>query len=161
MLELLESIEGLGIAVWIRESPSVFAYTLFLSLHAIGLAIVVGMSSMVALRVVGRFRQIPLDPLLSLFPLMYVGFWVTAISGLLLLSANASGMLTMVMFYIKLAFIAGAVISLRLMRNELGAHQPASATPRTAWVMLGCWLGAIVAGRLTAYPYFVESWFGI
>jgi len=27
--------------------------------------------------------------------------------------------------------------------------------------MLGCWIGAIIAGRLTAYPFFVESWFGI
>lgn len=158
MVQLLEFIENSGIATWIRESPSIFAYTLVLSLHAIGLAIVVGVSSIVALRTLGRFEQIPLGPMLKLFPVMYVGFWINAISGVLLLSANATGMLGMLMFYIKMAFIVAAVLVLAALRRRLTAGGQAG---RLAVALLACWGGAIVAGRLTAYPYFVQAWLGI
>ena len=35
---MIEAIEGSAYAVWVRESPSFFAYTWILSLHAMGLA---------------------------------------------------------------------------------------------------------------------------
>jgi hypothetical protein len=158
MMELLEFVEGTGIATWVRESPSIFAYTLVLSLHAIGLSIVVGVSAMVALRVLGRFDGIPLQPMAKLYPLMYTGFWINAISGLMLLSANATGMLQMTMFYIKMGFVIAAVITLRVMRPKLVAGHAAKGL---AMALLALWTGAVIAGRLTAYPYFVEAWLGI
>jgi hypothetical protein len=164
---LLEYIQHSGIATWVRESPSLFAYTFVLSLHAIGLAIIVGVSTMVALRTVGCFAQIPLQPMLKLYPVMYAGFWVNAISGLLLLSANATGLLlpsvstgvvTMSLFYTKMAFVVAAVLTLRLMRPRLAAGM----APRSlSFAVLGFWVAAIIAGRLTAYPYFVSAWLGI
>lgn len=159
MIELLEFIEGTGIATWVRESPSIFAYTFVLSLHAIGLSIVVGVSVMVALRALGRFSEIPLRPMVKLYPLMYIGFWINAISGLLLLSANATGMLQMTMFYIKMGFVLAAVVTLRVMRPRIAAGE-AEAKP-LAIALLVLWIGAIISGRLTAYPYFVEAWLGI
>lgn len=161
MMQLLEWIEHSGLATWVRESPSIFAYTLVLSLHAIGLSIVVGVSSIVGLRVVGFFRDIPLEPMFKLFPLMYVGFWINLVSGLLLLSANATGMLTMVMFYLKMTFVIAAVIVLRLIRGRFRDGTIASRGPKLAYAMLALWFCAIVTGRLTSYPYFVEAWFGI
>ena len=165
---LIELIESSGIASFVRESPSIFGYTLVLSLHAMGLAIVVGLNWVVALRLLGVAPSIPLAPALSLFPAMYAGFWINAISGLLLLAAHASSMLANTMFYIKLAFIALAVLSLRMIRNKVftdnvlqaGGQVPDLAR-KLAWASVICWLGAIIAGRLTAYPYFVEAWFGI
>ena len=159
MMQLLEFIEGTGIATWVRESPSIFAYTFVLSLHAIGLSIVVGISLMVALRLLGRFSDIPLQPMSKLYPLMYTGFWINAGSGLLLLSANATGMFTMTMFYIKMTFVVAAVVTLRLLRPRLAAGEV--QLRGFAYALLGFWLAAIVAGRLTAYPYFVEAWLGI
>lgn len=157
---LLEWVEQTGIATWVRESPSIFAYTAVLSLHAIGLSIVVGISSIVGLRVIGFFREIPIEPLFKLFPLMYIGFWVNAISGFLLLSANATGMLTMLMFYLKMVFVVAAVISLRLLRRSFAQGTVAGNGPKIAYTMLGFWVVAIVTGRLTSYPYMVQSWFG-
>lgn len=165
---LIELIENSGIATFVRESPYIHGYTLVLSLHAIGLAIVVGLNWVVALRLLGVAPGIPLAPALKLFPVMYVGFWINAISGLLLLAAHASSMLENTMFYIKMVFIALAVLSLRMIRNKVfadtallaGGEAPDIAR-KLAWASLLCWLGAIVAGRLTAYPYFVEAWFGI
>jgi hypothetical protein len=161
MMGLLEFIEGSGIATWVRESPSIFVYTAVLSLHAIGLSVVVGVSAILAFRVLGRFEDIPLEPMFKLFPVMYIGFWVNVISGVLLLSANATGMLTMIMFYIKMIFVVSAVISLRLLRQRLVADGSASGARGLSWAMLTFWFLAIVAGRLTAYPYFVASWLGI
>ena len=160
-MQLLEFIEHTGIATWVRESPSIFAYTLVLSLHAIGLSIIVGLSVILAIRILGAFEAIPLQPMLKLYPLMYIGFWVNAISGLLLLAANASGMLTMTMFYIKMVFVVAAVLTLRLIRLRLTGGSDASAVRGLTYALLGFWFIAVVAGRLTSYPYFVAEWIGI
>ncbi len=167
-MQFLEVIEQSALATFVRESPSLFGYTMVLSLHAIGLAIVVGLNTAVALRLLGVAPSIPVAPLLRLFPVMYVGFWVNALSGLALLAASASNMLTMTMFYIKLAFIALALLSLRLIRNRVFGrammHEPLdlpASARKLALASIVCWAGAIIAGRMTAYPYFVEAWFGI
>ena len=160
MMALLEFIEDTGLATWVRESPSIFAYTFVLSLHAIGLSIIVGISSMVAFRMLGAFRDIPIEPMFKLFPVMYLGFGINAISGVLLLSANATGMLTMVMFYLKMAFIVAAIVCLRLIRHRFTTGNAEFESRGLAYAVLACWLGAIIAGRLTAYPYFVATWFG-
>jgi hypothetical protein len=165
---MLEAIENTAFATFVRESPSLFGYTAVLSLHAIGLAIVVGVSTVVALRLLGYASEMPLRPVARLYPLMYTGFWVNALSGLALLMANATGMLTMVMFYIKMAFIVAAVVLLAKIRNTVFADEALSADVvdgsrqrRLAGALIGCWIGAIIAGRLTGYPYFVADWFGI
>lgn len=158
-VQMLEFIESTAIATWVRESPSIFAYTFVLSLHAIGLAIVVGVSAVVALRTLGRFDGIPLAPMLKLYPVMWAGFTINAISGLMLLSANATGMLSMLMFYVKMAFIVAAVVTLSLLKPRLAAG--AGQVRGLSYALLGFWLGAIVAGRLTAYPYFVDALLGL
>lgn len=166
MLEFLEAIQNSAYPTFVRESPSLLAYTLVLSLHAMGLAVVVGLSSAMALRILGFAPGIPLAPLQRLFPFMYAGFWVNAVSGLALLSANLTGMLGNPMFYVKLVFIAGGVLVMRLLRNRVfnaalvaGGSLPDQA--RTlALASLACWGLAIIAGRLTAYPYLIEYYFG-
>jgi hypothetical protein len=168
VLQLLEAIENAAFPTWIRESPSIYAYTLALSLHAMGLAVVVGLSSVIALRLLGFAPRIPLAPAVKLFPFMYVGFWVNALSGLALLAANATGMLTNPLFYAKLVFIVGGVLVMRLLRNRVFgdegmlAQNPVPPEARTlAIASLACWGAAIVAGRLTAYPYLIEYTFGL
>jgi hypothetical protein len=167
VLQLLEAIENSAYPTFVRESPSLWAYTLVLSLHAMGLAIVVGLSSAIALRVLGRAPSIPLAPLGRLFPVMYVGFWVNALSGLALLAANATGMLANALFWVKIVFIAGGVLVMRLLRRNVfndalaagGALPPIAR--RLAIASLVCWGAALIAGRLTAYPYLIEYYFGI
>src|SRR5690606_21668028 len=120
----IEFIENTAIATWVRESPSIFAYTTVLSLHAMGLAIVVGVGAAVSLRVMGFFRGIPLAPLLRLFPVMWIGFTINAVSGILLLMACASNLLANVMSVIKVDLIALAVITMELLRHLLSAEVP-------------------------------------
>ena len=117
MLEWLQAIESSAYPTFVRESPSLLAYTLVLSLHAMGLAVVVGLSAAIALRLLGVARGIPLAPLGRLFPVMYVGFWVNALSGLALLAANARGMLGNPLFYAKIILIVGGILVMRLLRR--------------------------------------------
>jgi hypothetical protein len=158
---MLEVIESSALGVWVRESPSIFAYTLVLSLHAIGLAIVVGMNTVVALRVLGFAPRIPLASLRSI----YAAIWF---SGVLLFVASATNMGTMPAFWAKITLVAlGMFAALRLKSRYLddpAAMAPAAAPAgarRLAWLSLGCWYLALIVGRLTGYPELVESWFGI
>ena len=157
-MSFVEFVEGTAIAVWVRESPSIFAYTFVLSLHAIGLAIVVGVSSVVGFRIVGAAQSIPLAPMSKLFPVMYLGFTINLISGLMLFAANASGMLANFLFYIKIVFVLAAFVLMTLVHRRFDEPRGLRGL---AYGMLGCWLIALIAGRLTAYPFFVRAWLGI
>ena len=165
MGDFIQFIEGTAVAVFVRESPSIFGYTTVLSLHAMGLAIVVGVGAAMSLRLLGVAPGIPIGPMLKLFPVMWVGFTVNALSGLALLAANASNMLSNFMFLIKLGLIALAVVNMELLRNriaaagEFGGNFVPAQTRVLAISALVLWLAVIVAGRLTAYPNFVSSLF--
>ena len=79
---MIDAIQNSAYAVWVRESPSIWAYTTILSLHAMGLAIIVGINTIVALRLLGLCSDIPINKLRQLYPWMYVGFTINAFSGL-------------------------------------------------------------------------------
>ncbi len=166
-MSLIDTIQNSAYATWVRESPSILAYTTILSLHAMGLAIIVGINTIVALRLLGYGEGIPIPTLRKLFPWMYVGFTVNALSGLSLLAANASNDLANWMFYTKLFFILLAMINLELTRVQVfdkpaaGGVAVAPARAKTfAITSIALWSLAIVAGRLTEYPNFVKAWFG-
>src|SRR5690606_27961634 len=105
-------------------------------------------------------------PLRKAFPVMYVGFWINAVSGLLLFAANATGLITNVMFIVKILFVIAAVLLLRVLRNtvfsdaELAEGGVSARGRKLAIVSLCCWTAAVIAGRLTSYPWLVNTYFG-
>ncbi len=157
MVEVFTWIENTGFATWVRESPSPFAYTGMLVLHAVGLAFVVGMNTAIDLRILGVAPQIPLPAIGRLFPALWFGFWVNAISGVGLLTSNAVSDLTSPIFYTKITFVILAVttavkIRRRVFPANAGAVVAADAGKRLATLSLICWTIAITAGRLVEYP---------
>src|SRR5690606_21212037 len=165
MQDLITALEDNAIATWVRESPSIFAYTTVLSLHAMGLAIVVGVSLVIALRMLGVLRTVPLASVLRLYPLMYIGFTINAVSGLMLFAANAGSLLSNVAFIVKLVLIVIAMIVMELLRSraadapqEPGRRPPASLRI-IGVIAIAAWGLAIITGRLTAYPYFLSALF--
>ena len=60
MQEFLESIENSGFASYIRETPSVLGYSTVLAMHTFGMAFLVGLSGVIALRVLGVVPELPL-----------------------------------------------------------------------------------------------------
>lgn len=164
---MFEAIENSAYAVWVRESPSIFAYTSILSLHAIGLAIIVGINYVIAFRMLGFVPGLPLKELRKLFPWMYVGFTINLFSGASLLAANLTNDLGNWLFVAKLVFIALAMVNLELTRIHIFDRPgpvAAGGLPKNAglyaWGALILWGLAMVAGRFTAYPNFVEAWIG-
>ena len=164
----VEAIENSGFAEWVRASPSIFAYTSILALHAMGLALIVGLNAVIALRLLGFAQGLPLAPLRKLFPWMYVGFTVNALSGLSLLAANFSTIIGNWMFALKLGFIALAMVNLELTRSQVfdapSVNLAGEIVLRRARVFainaLVLWGLAIVSGRLTSYPNFVAQLLG-
>ena len=67
-MEFLTWLENSGFSVWVRDSNSPFGYTLFLYLHSVGMAFLVGLSTIVALRILGVVPLLPLAPMAGFFP---------------------------------------------------------------------------------------------
>ncbi len=155
-MSFLESIEQLGFSTWVSESKSLLAYPTVLWLHVMGMGVVAGISTMMSLRFLGISSKIPVQPLERLYPLIWAGFWVNAVTGTALLMASASKRMVDPTFYIKMVFIfAGVAVLQRTRKNVFHKLGPNGELPESAkglaWAALICWLGAVTAGRLLAY----------
>jgi hypothetical protein len=158
MQEFLESIENSGFATYIRETPSVLGYSTVLAMHTFGMAFLVGLSGVIALRVLGVVPELPLAPLKKLMPIVIIGFWVNAITGVVLTSLAIVSLSRNWDFYVKLASIVVAIVALTKMRRyafaDPNARDDAPSSPearRWAKLMLFFWGLAVLGGRLTAY----------
>ena len=150
-------IESTALNRWLVESPSVFAFPFVLALHTIGLALLVGLNAALDFRILGVAPQIPVAAFTRFLPIMWAGFWLNAVTGVLLLIAYPTKALTNPVFYLKLVLIGVATaILLAVRRRLLSERMPASRPGRVkllAVASLVCWAGAIIAGRLLAYTY--------
>jgi hypothetical protein len=153
---LLRAIEASSVSVWVRESGSIWSYPTIIFLHSAGLAIIVGLSTAIDLRVLGFAPGLPLAPLKRLFPVMWAGFWVNAVSGVFLTMADAPAMLTSGLFLVKMGVIGLALVTMVSLRRIVfrGSVVGFSTSPMAkalASTSLLLWTVAIAAGRLTAY----------
>ena len=156
MLDLLASLENTAFASWLRESGSIWAYPAVLTLHTLGLGVLVGASAVIDLRLLGAAPHIPIEPLRRLFPIMWAGFWVNAISGVLLFVTDATTKGTTTVFLSKLGIIVLAVVVLTAIKRLVFGHNPLASDPpmsvkALAAASLALWLAAIITGRYMAY----------
>ena len=157
MKELLGSVEQWQLSQWVRDAPTIWAFATILFLHTLGMAIVAGGSAMLSLIVLGFWPAVPIKPFGRMFPLLWVAFAVNAVTGTMMLVADATNKLTSLDFYIKMALVfAGMFVLIRMRRqvfeNPKLDDAPVSGNARLlAWAALACWFGAITAGRLLAY----------
>jgi hypothetical protein len=155
----LQTIEGTGFSTWLRESESPFAFYFILLFHTFGLALLVGANAVVDLRLLGVARAIPLAPLKRLFRIMWIGFGMNAITGLLLVFAYPTKALTNWDFYAKLTLIGFAVWVMQKLNRQVFQNPSLSEADMMAKgaslarYSLFLWFGAITAGRLLAYTY--------
>jgi len=156
-VDFLLKIEESGICQWVRESDSLFAFPGILLLHTLGMGLVVGINAMVDFRILGFAPAVRIQSLQRFFPIMWVGFWINAITGTILLAVNATKMTANPDFYVKLVFIALAVINVRMLKKHVlsSDFDDKRPLPMNAKVLaitsLLFWLGAIISGRLLAY----------
>lgn len=155
MTDLMASIEASPFSTWLRESPSIWAYPTVLTLHTLGLGVLVGANWMVDLRVLGFARAIPGGVLTRAFPIMWAGFWLNAATGVLLFVADPAKATTTIFMW-KLGIIAaGVMFVIALKRKLYGRGEDMDHTglgiKLIAGVSLILWVAAIGTGRWMAY----------
>lgn len=157
-MPFFERLETTGLASWVGES--LWGYPIVLGMHAIGLAIVVGIFVLLDLRILGILRGVSLKGLWRLFPLAWTGFLINALSGTALFTSQATTFVDSKPFLIKISSVfAGVIVGMFMQRRlsaRVAAWENAGETMQTpdkalAAVSLICWISAIFAGRLIAY----------
>jgi hypothetical protein len=153
-------LESTALSQWIVSSTSMLAFPGILSVHAIGMAFAAGLGAAIDLRILGVAPDVPLADMRRFLPILWIGFWMNAVSGVLLLIGYPTKALTNPVFYLKLGMIAVAMTLLVRIARQVFGHDasqreapPDARLRRLAWISLACWAGAIVAGRLLAYTY--------
>ena len=153
---MLESRETTGIALWLRESPSVWSFPAVLTLHTTGLVVVVGACWVLDLRLLGITRSVPLSAFRWVFPAIAVGLVINVVTGVLLFIKNATVWGASIPFLVKMLLVAGAAATVLPLRSYVlrsGETQlEVGGQARTlALVSLVVWAAAVTAGRLLAY----------
>ena len=151
-MDFIQVIEQSSLMVWLREGGSLWGYPAILFAHTLGLGTVAGVNGVVDLRVLGFARRIPLSSLLALFGVGWIAMLVTAVSGLILLGADASNKLAAPIFYVKMLFVILAWLCTQQVKRVVTAGDGAEQAGLVwAYGSILCWAGAITAGRLMAY----------
>jgi hypothetical protein len=150
------SLQDSAFTEWFLGSDSIWTYPTILTLHTVGMAILVGASFVINLRVLQVGGEIPLRRLRPLYRFIWLGFAINLATGVVLFVTQAADRVADPVFYVKLGSIAvalwfGALVKRSAIDPE---NAPAVATRQSrslAVTALGLWAVAIVAGRLMAY----------
>jgi hypothetical protein len=153
---VLEWLATSAYAQWVNES---WGWPLALTIHAFGVAIIVGFMAIIGLRLLGLFPNMTYSSLRTLIPWIWVAYFFQAISGFTLWMTKPDRYLKDGMFEVKFLFviIAGIVMAMfgLILRREAADWDAASkVTPRGrnyAVVSFLLWAAVVIAGRLTAY----------
>jgi hypothetical protein len=152
-------IEATALSTWVRESQSMLGFPAIIAAHAIGMGLLVGACVAMDLRLLGFAPRIPVASTDALMPVIHFGFWVNAVSGILLLIGFPTKHLTNPVFFIKLACIAVALVDTWgilkfVVRNRVQRDDRVSAMGKVlAVVSLLFWVGSVVFGRLLYYTF--------
>ena len=155
---MLSWLESTSLALWLRESPSIWALPTVLTLHTAGMAVLVGTSWMLDLRLLGVGRHVPLSAYRWVFPTLAVGLFVNLVTGVLLFIKDPTTWGTAMPFLVKMVLVVASVATLVPVRSLI-LRSP-STVPRgdvsrnvrlLAIASILAWTGAVTAGRLLAY----------
>lgn len=149
-------LESTPLAVWVHESPSVWAQPTVLTLHTMGMAVLVGASWVLDLRLLGISRNVPLSAFRWVFPTVTIGLIVNLLTGFLLFAQRASTWGTSIPFLIKMGLVIASVATLVPIRTLVFRGGPerreVSGSARLlAIASILTWSGAVTVGRLLAY----------
>ena len=153
---MLTWLDSTALSTWLKESPSIWALPTILTLHTTGMAVLVGASYVLDLRLLGVGRNVPLSQYRWVFPTLAVGLAVNIVTGVLLFLKNPVTWGTAVPFFVKMALVVASVATLVPMRSLVlggGVEQPdvSSNMRLLAIASIVVWTGAVTAGRLLAY----------
>lgn len=157
MHEFLLWVEQWPVSTFIRESPSLWGFPMFLFVHTVGMGVIAGSSTMVAFALLGLWPvKVSAETIDRIFTVTWYGFGMSAFTGAGLLIADASTKGANPDFWLKMLFVASGMTLMVRIRRRVRAHPSSAPGPLPgarglAWASLLCWFGAIITGRLIAY----------
>ena len=141
--------------MWLGESSSIWAFPTVLTLHTTGMALLVGASWMLDLRLLGINRRVPLSAYRWVFPVVSIGLLVNVVTGVMLFIKGATHWGTAIPFFVKMSLVIASVATLAPLRSHVlrnGADNDVSGNLRLlAIASIVAWTGAVTVGRLLAY----------
>lgn len=157
----------MGFFTWLQESTlgrviaeSAYGYPIMITLHSLGLAIMVGLSVVLSLRVLGLYSEVPYSSLTKLLKVAWIGFIINFLSGSSLFAANATGFIVDPVFLTKMAMVILGAIFVGIMQSMIntalatGGEAAAEANKNLkvmAWLTIAAWTIGMVTGRFIAY----------
>jgi hypothetical protein len=155
-MAFFHSLQNSAFTEWFLGSESIWTYPTVLTLHAIGMAILVGASFVINLRILQVAGTIPLQRLQPLYRFVWIGFAVNLLSGLVLFITEAADRVVDPVFYVKMCSIAaalsfGSIVKRNAIDRVDTQHVPSNRSRFLAAASLTLWVVAIVSGRLMAY----------
>jgi hypothetical protein len=149
-------LEATPLADWVRMST--IGYPLMITLHAIGMGVMVGIALMLDGRLLGRFAGIPYQSLQRFLGIGWVGLGINTISGSCLFAAQATQYIVDPVYMTKMGLVLLGAITAAMIQTWLNrdAGKWETGTPPgnvrlVAVLSIIFWVTAIVTGRLTAY----------
>ncbi len=150
-------LEATGFADWIRTS--LVGYPVVLTLHSIGMGIMVGLIFVVDLRLLGFFKRIPYTSLDKLLTFAWIGFVINFLSGAAIFTSAATFYVSNGPFILKFVLVLLGALTVWYMQpilktesaNWAGGLPVAGMVQTLAIGSLVLWTVAITTGRFTAY----------
>ena len=153
---MLDWLEQTDYAVWVRES---WGWPIALTLHAFGMAVVVSVMIIMALRLFGLFRPLPYRFLTRLVPIAWIGIALQILSGVTLLITKPTQYLSDVIFDSKMGLLLASLVMTVLfqtvLKREAAGWDTAGRVSTRGMQLVAAtallWAAVTIGGRLTAY----------
>lgn len=163
-MQFLESFSETPLMIWVIESN--YGYPIVLSMHAVGMALVIGIMLTFNLRVLGIATAIPLSSITRFFKVAWVGLCINVISGTLLFCGNYSAFLHNTAFLSKLSLLLAGSFGTWFLAKEVrssisfDSQEAVEIVNNKAKIIAAAlvllWLSAIIAGRIVGYTSIPE-----
>ena len=155
-MELLNWLQTSSFSNWVLVTTWVYPWVI--ALHSIGMGFLVGVVSMIGIRVLGA-GSFPVAPLARFLSVVRIAFIVNILTGLIMFVIDAQQFFFSPTFRIMMILIAFGIMTGWLLSTRIFGAKAVwdgeGAAPQSAKLIAGislvCWAGAILAGRLTAY----------
>jgi len=149
-------LEASPLADWVRMSTP--GYPIMITLHAIGMGVMVGIALMLDGRLLGKFAGIPYQSLQRFLGIGWIGLGINTVSGACLFAAQATQYIVDPVYMTKMALVLAGAITAAMLQTSLGRDAaswgtglPPTGVRVVAVLSIIFWVTAIVTGRLTAY----------
>ncbi len=156
MRHVLDWLGDSAYAAWVNELGG---WPIALTIHAFGVAIVIGFMAIIGLRLRGFFRTIPYTSLNRLMPYVWVAVVFQFLSGFTLWISKPLQYLADGMFEVKFGLVIIACIVMAYFQGTLTRESAlweasGKVSPRGVKLSIAScvlWAAVVIGGRLTAY----------